>query len=90
MPGMNRRLRQLASLLRRPSVSEEVDAELAFHVEMTTALLMEKGMQPDDARREAIQRFGDLRNVTAQCEQFGRQRDRRRTRAEYFAEWPRR
>ena len=86
MPGMNRRLRQLASLLRRPTVSEEVDAEFAFHVEMTTALLMEKGMHRDDARREAIKRFGDLRNVTAQCEQFGRQRDRRRTRAEYFGE----
>src|SRR5438270_11796700 len=86
MPNVNERLRALAALLPRPSVDREVDAELAFHVEMMTAQLVQAGLTPADARAEAIRRFGDMRSVTMQCEHLGRQRDRRRTRAEYLAE----
>ena len=47
----------------RAPVEEEVDAELAFHLEMTTRELMERGMNTSQARAEAERRFGDLRSV---------------------------
>ena len=78
--------RQLSSRLWRASVEEEVDAELAFHLEMTTRDLVAGGMTPEAARAEALRRFGDAAAVEAQCRRFGRERDRQRSRAEYFGE----
>ncbi|HJU89479.1 MAG TPA: ABC transporter permease [Gemmatimonadaceae bacterium] len=46
--------------LTRDRVEDEVDAELAFHFEMTMDELVRGGMSPDAARREAERRFGDL------------------------------
>src|SRR6185503_20752305 len=74
------------SFLKRPRVEEEVDAELAFHVEMTIQMLVADGMTPADARAEAVRRFGDMAVVGAECRRFGRQRDRGRSRAEYLSE----
>jgi hypothetical protein len=74
------------SFLRRPRVEEEVDAELAFHVDMVVQTLIDRGMTPGDARAEAVRRFGDLAVVGAECRRLGRQRDRLRSRAEYLAE----
>ena len=45
---------------RRPwkeQVRDEVDEELAFHVEMRTRELIAKGLSPDEARREAERRL---------------------------------
>lgn len=44
----------------RVSVERAVDDELQFHFDMTTRELMAHGMSPDDARREAERRFGDV------------------------------
>ena len=74
------------SFLGRPRVEEEVDAELAFHVDMVVQTLIDRGMTPEDARAEAVRRFGDLAVVGAECRRLGRQRDRLRSRAEYLAE----
>jgi len=46
--------------LTRPNVREDVDDELAFHIDMRTERNIALGMSPDDARREAEQRFGDV------------------------------
>jgi len=70
----------------RTPVQEEVDAELAFHLEMTTRELMERGMTKSQARGEAERRFGDVNSVNADCRRFGDQRDRRAERAEYWGE----
>ena len=45
---------QLKGLIWRAPVTEEVDAELRFHLEMTTRELVEGGMTPEAARAEAL------------------------------------
>jgi predicted permease len=74
------------SFIKRPRVEEEVDTELAFHVDMVIQTLIADGMAPNDARAEAVRRFGDIAVVAAECRRYGRQRDRNRSRAEYLAE----
>src|SRR4051812_30979291 len=78
--------RQLKTLVRRTPIEEEVDTELAFHLEMTTRELMETGMTKEQARAEAARRFGDVDAVNSACQQYGRERDRNANRAELRAE----
>lgn len=47
----------------RPNVAADVDEELAFHVAMRVARNLSLGMSPDDARRDALDRFGDVTRV---------------------------
>lgn len=68
---------------RRAPVEQEVDDELAFHLEMTTRELMEQGMTRSQARTEAERRFGDAAVVNEECRRFGRERERNERRAEY-------
>jgi len=70
----------------RAPVNEEVDAELAFHLEMTTRELMERGMTRQQARAEAERRFGDMKSVNDECRRYGVERNRREQRAEYLEE----
>jgi predicted permease len=59
-----RRLFRLA--LRRPDFARaEVDSEIAFHIEARVEQLVAAGMTPEDARREALQRFGDVERARA-------------------------
>ncbi len=44
-------------------IERAVDDELRFHFEMTVRELVDSGMAPDDARREAERRFGDARQT---------------------------
>jgi len=53
-------MEQLPARLRRGAVAGHVDDELAFHLDMRTQRNVALGMSPDDARREAEQRFGEL------------------------------
>ncbi|MEW5915297.1 MAG: ABC transporter permease [Gemmatimonadota bacterium] len=41
------------------SIDEEVDGEIAAHIELRTRDLIASGMSPADARAEALRRFGD-------------------------------
>jgi len=76
---MSRAPRRLPwSFLKRPRLEEEVDTELAFHVDMVIQMLIADGMAPNDARAEAVRRFGDFAVVAAECRHYGRQRDRNR------------
>lgn len=72
--------------LRRTPIDQEVDAELAFHFEMTIRELMEGGMTRPRAQAEAERRFGDVRSVNADCRRYGNERDRKKQRAEYWSE----
>jgi predicted permease len=78
--------RSLRSRFWRGSVEAEVDNEFAFHVEMRVRELVERGMSPADARREAIRRFGDIHKVNAICRDLGRRRDKEMRRIEYVSE----
>jgi putative ABC transport system permease protein len=52
-------LSRLANLFRRASVDREIDAELKAHIEMRTEDNLAAGMSPDEARRDAVLRFGN-------------------------------
>jgi len=79
--------RQLRSLLWKASVSDEVDAELAFHVEMRTREYIARGLDPELARAKAIGRFGDLKRVNDTCRRIGEGRERDMRRAEWIREF---
>ena len=70
----------------RKPVTDEVDDELSFHVEMRVRELVAKGLDPDTARRQAIARFGDYRLVSDTCKTIADERERDMRRTEYFSE----
>ncbi|HEV8238319.1 MAG TPA: ABC transporter permease [Thermoanaerobaculia bacterium] len=69
-----------------PTVPEEVEEELHFHLAMRARDLMDEGMSEEQARAEALRRFGDLSNVRAACRRLGEERERDRRRVELLAE----
>lgn len=68
--------RSLRSWLWRVSIDQEIDEELAFHLEMRIRELVERGMDPKAAREVAISRLGDLGRLKRTCVDLGRKRDR--------------
>ena len=66
--------------LSKRQVTEDVEAELAFHLARKTEALIEAGLSPDEARREAAARFGDIDFTRNYCrdEDVRRQREARR------------
>ncbi|HEX3868760.1 MAG TPA: ABC transporter permease, partial [Gemmatimonadaceae bacterium] len=72
--------------VRRASVEQEVDDEIAFHIAMATRDFMQCGLTEAQARAEAQRRFGDAAEVNADCRRYGNERDRNARRAEYHAE----
>jgi putative ABC transport system permease protein len=59
LPSRARRFFRLA--IHRPALTEQdVDAEIAFHLEARVAQLIARGMSPDAARAEAQRRFGNV------------------------------
>jgi hypothetical protein len=86
MARLGRRQHELGSPFWRASVGEEVDAELAFHVEMRARELVARGMDPTAARAAAVARFGNLDAVNAECRDIGNSREREMRRTEYLAE----
>jgi putative ABC transport system permease protein len=77
---------RLRSRFWRMRVDEEVDAEFDFHVEMRVRELVARGMTPEEARRAAIHRFGNIDRVNAVCRAIGRQRENDMRRTEYLSE----
>ncbi len=59
MPRQGAFGRQLRSFLFKASVADEVDAELAFHVEMRTREYIQRGLDPELARAKTVRRFGE-------------------------------
>jgi putative ABC transport system permease protein len=68
--------RSLRSWLWRVDITEEVDEELAFHIEMRTRELVEKGVDPRIAREMVLARLGDATRIKRTCIDLGRKRDR--------------
>ena len=61
----------------RPDVRDDVDAELRFHLEMRERDLIAKGTSSEDARTQALRRFGNLTDVRESCYEIGQRRERR-------------
>src|SRR6266850_5560952 len=70
----------------KPRLDEEVDEELAFHIEMRTREYIERGLDPALARKAAERRFGDLRRMRSTLRTLGQQRDDHMKRTQYVAE----
>ena len=82
IPGLRRlfRLGETASSLQR-----DAEDEVRFHLEMKVQELVAKGFSPDDARREALRRFGDVRGTRDRIEQIDRERLGRERRAAWWS-----
>jgi len=68
--------RSLRSWLWRVPLDQEVDEELALHVELRTRELVERGLDPKTARDIVLSRIGDLGHLKRTCVDLGRKRDR--------------
>ena len=77
--------RRYARLL-GPDPAADVKDELRFHLEAKTDELVRLGWPPDDARREAERRFGDVRAVQHIGEKLGEKMERRRRFNDYLVE----
>lgn len=53
-------LARLRGLLHHDAIAEEIREELHFHMDMRTKEYERRGLTPDDARRQALQRVGNL------------------------------
>ena len=70
----------------RPSIDTEVSEEIAFHLEMRTRELISAGMTPENARREAERRLGDIGAMHATLRSLATGRNRHMRRTQYFGE----
>ena len=64
----------------------DVDAELAFHVEMRVRELIEQGETPERARQLALQRFGDYDVAREECVAINERRKRHMQRTQFMTE----
>ena len=64
----------------------QVERELAFHLEMRTRELMERGMSEEAARLEAMRRFGDYQEMWRECLTIDERRRDRMHRTQYWSE----
>src|SRR5919107_2142110 len=54
---------RLRALLHSDTVHGEIDEEVRFHIEMRTEENIRRGMEPEEARRDAERRFGRLTRI---------------------------
>ena len=76
-----RRLRYFGIV--RPDVPADVDDELSFHIQMRIDRNLALGLTPDEARRDAVERFGDVAVVRSALVRH----DQRQRAGERRAEW---
>ncbi len=67
------------------SVERAVNDELQFHFDMTVRELMQNGKSPDEARREAERRFGDVQRTRERLTTIDRARLGQERRAEWWS-----
>ena len=76
VPRTTPRIRGLRRLFRLPSAERDVhalvDDEIAFHVDLLTEELVAQGRPPEEARREALRRFGNVDGVRRRCYDISR------------------
>src|SRR5690242_12342855 len=67
-------IKSILRCLRSRAFEHEIEEELRFHVEMRTRDNIASGMAEEDAKREALRRFGDFDHVHAECREISRER----------------
>jgi predicted permease len=76
-PGWRRLLR-----IRDRDLDSPIDDEVHFHIEMRTEELVHRGLPEAEARRRALERFGDVATVQRALGSIGRERERAERRRE--------
>lgn len=71
VPGLVRLFRLV---VRPPPAEQDVDAEIAFHLEEEAEALVARGLAPDAAAREARRRFGSLDEARARMVRLDKER----------------
>ena len=64
----------------RPDPRRDLEDELRFHLDAETEALIAEGVAPDEARRRALARFGDIDQFRTECGTSDRRRLRRKRR----------
>ncbi|MEW5915711.1 MAG: ABC transporter permease [Gemmatimonadota bacterium] len=80
MPGKHFRLDESV-----PNARREVDAELAFHIDMRTRELIAHGVPADEARKQAIAHFGDVDGISSQLRRDRAARDADHKRQDWWS-----
>ena len=68
--------RSLRSWLWRVPIEQEVDEEIALHIDMRIRELVERGVDPKHAREIVLARVGDVTRLKRTCIDLGRKRER--------------
>ena len=66
----------------RPDIDADVDEELRFHLEMRARELEARGASPPEARRAALERFGNVERIGGTLRSHDRRRHRAHRRSE--------
>lgn len=75
------------SPLWRLSAEQEVEEELAFHLEMRVRQYLDEGLDEPEARRRALAGFGEPGELVTTCRQIARTRNRRFELLDAWQEW---
>ena len=69
-------LKRIVSTMKSPfegkRMESDLDEELRFHVERETEENVRRGMRPEDARTQALRRFGGVEKTKEECRDAGR------------------
>ncbi len=65
-------------------LAADVDDELRFHIESRVQEYLDAGLSPDEARAEAMRRFGNVAGVRASCREIDELTDQERRRADMW------
>lgn len=68
-------------------LEERLDDEVRFHLEARMEELQRAGKSPEEARMEALRRFGDPDAVREECRRIDEEGFRRGARREAFADF---
>ena len=68
----------------RPDAKRDVDDEIRFHLEMRAQEFIERGLAPDAAQRAALESFGDVAAIGAECRTQHSRRAGERARREWL------
>ena len=83
IPGIRRWFRLPSSV---DGVGDDVEAEIAFHVNERTQDLIARGMDPEAARTIALREFGNVPETRAELEIIGRRRVRQTQRSDWWSD----
>ena len=67
-------IKSILQRLRAGTFEREIEEELQFHIEMRTRDNIAAGMSPEEAKDDALRRFGDFDHVNAECRSISHER----------------